>query len=753
MAKTTKIVGYGISFDMKLVGGVKTADDFKRAAKSIEKSLNRSSNATKQHELQMEALNKAYRKGAMGTKEYEQALNSLKYKELRRKERLEKERRAVEGLDKQEARLAKNRQQRARVAGMAASGVSGLGLGGRAAGAARFLGGSIGLGPSALALGGGFAGASMIGASVKAYAELEKNLAAIQVLFGKSLGTSLQKEFRKLAETTILTNSQLMENAKIWASYGLTTDGLTDRLKRLGTVAGGNSEKFRALTIAFAQVNAQGKLMGQEKNQLINAGFSLQAVAKTAGISMNDFAKKMEDGAIKAEHLNQALVNVTSEGGIFNNYLEKTAETLSGKFTILESAWEKLLQTLGESEKGPAGKLLDKMIEIIRGSEKFIDAVDRIYGPDLPSDGKIASGYAGEKAVRIGKEMSFQDPKDILRFFSPLHHLDRMSRKLFGIETPEEKHPLFRKPLRLRSAEEVEKAMFEQRTKYKGTEHPLFKYIQGMPMLSTLLNRGSLGTFDTVVGQQRAAGERDRRRMGSGPYGDPLGLSLSQQQEAARLRASQLEEERKLNEDRQKLIKAIMAPETTAESYSQLLQNVQSELLKETFGPHGGIPFGEYGQYMVGGYGEGPNIMEQMAKDAEDARMKAERDAETLSLKEEALIESKIQIAKEVHEREKKRLDAEEEAISGKLERELKVARGAADRDAMFTGGSVEEFMFLRRQTQKNETALAVQAAEDRAAQQRAKIAADKKTLDDELLEQVRQLNVNLELARTQDSK
>ena len=122
-------------------------------------------------------------------------------------------------------------------------------------------------------------------------------------------------------------------------------------------------------------------------------------------------------------------------------------------------------------------------------------------------------------------------------------------------------------------------------------------------------------------------------------------------------------------------------------------------------------------------------------------------------MKEEARIESQMQIAKEIHEREKKRLDAEEEAISGKLERELKVARGPADRDAMFTGGSVEEFMFLRRQTQKNETALAVQAAEDRAAQQRAKIAADKKTLDDELLEQVRQLNVNLELARTQDSK
>ena len=48
MAKTTKLVGYGIAFDMKLVGGAKTADDFKKAAK--------------QYVLKQEQLNQALRK-------------------------------------------------------------------------------------------------------------------------------------------------------------------------------------------------------------------------------------------------------------------------------------------------------------------------------------------------------------------------------------------------------------------------------------------------------------------------------------------------------------------------------------------------------------------------------------------------------------------------------------------------------------------------------------------------------------------
>lgn len=748
MAKTTKIVGYGISFDMKLVGGVKTADDFKRAAKSIEKSLNRSSNATKQHELQMEALNKAYRKGAMGTKEYEQALNSLKYKELRRQERLQKERRAVEGLDKQEARLAKNRQQRARVAGMAASGVSGLGLGGATAGAARFLGGSFGLGlGSTIALGGGFAGISLVKESLQAYAELERHIVSLQVLFGKGLGNKLQREFRDLAKTTVLTNNQLMQNAKVWASYGLTTEGLTDRLRRLGMVAASGSgnvaESFNLLTKAFAQVNALGKLMGDEKLQLINAGFSLKAIADAAGISMNDFAKAMENGEISADHLNQALVNVTEKGGLFYGLLERQAETISGKFTILTSSWEELLQTIGESEAGPAGRVLDKMIKIIEGSKDFAEDFPKAFKSGATAEGRIAGEFAGESGVEVDKDYPFRDVYGFLpRSMRPSSMIDEeYVRK--SVRAMADKPA--RSPLRISSEEDIQRMMFEQQTRLKGTEHPLFKYIQGMPILSTLFNKGGSSYFESVMQQQRQAGT-GVGTFGRGSYADPRMFSVSQLREEARKHTQQMLSAQQVDKDRKLYQETMNRVDLTVDVFEKALSQITTpEIIDEMqkqrmFVPGGMQADGTFSDIL---------IEKEANKNSEEYR----KNQEILAMKEEARIESQMQIAKEIHEREKKRLDAEEEAISSKLERELKVARGPADRDAMFTGGSVEEFMFLRRQTQKNETALAVQAAEDRAAQQRAKIAADKKTLDDELLEQVRQLNVNLELARTQDSK
>lgn len=747
MAKTTKIVGYGISFDMKLVGGVKTADDFKRAAKSIEKSLNRSSNATKQHELQMEALNKAYRKGAMGTKEYEQALNSLKYKELRRQERLEKERRAVEGLDKQEARLAKNRQQRARVAGMAASGVSSLGFGGAAAGAARFLGGNVGLGAPAAALGAGFAGISVVKGSIEAYAELERNIISLQVLFGKGLGDKLVREFKELAKTTVLTNTQLIQNAKTWASYGLTTEGLTDRLRRLGMVAAAGSgnvtESFNLLTKAFAQVNAMGKLMGDEKLQLINAGFSLKAIADAAGISMNDFAKAMENGEISADHLNQALVNVTEKGGLFYGLLEKQAETISGKFTILTSAWEELLQTIGEKEAGPAGRVLDKMIRIIEGSKDFAEDFDKAFKSGVSAEGRIAGEFAGQAGVEVGKDYPFKDVYGFLpRSMRPSSMIDEeYVRK--SVRAMADKPA--RSPLRISSEEDIQRMMFQQQTRFKGTEHPLFKYIQGMPILSTLFNKGGSSYFESVMQQQRQAGT-GVGTFGRGAYADPRMFSVSQLREAARLHEQEMAAAQQVDKDRKLYQETMNRVDLTVDVFEKALSQITTpEIIDEMqkqrmFVPGGMQADGTFSDIL---------IEKEANKNAEEYR----KNQEILAMKEEARIESQMQIAKEIHEREKKRLDAEEEAVSGKLERELKVARGPADRDAMFTGGSVEEFMFLRRQTQKNETALAVQAAEDRAAQQRAKIAADKKTLDDELLEQVRQLNVNLELARTQDSK
>jgi tape measure domain-containing protein len=675
MAKTTKLIGYGISFDMKLVGGVKTADDFARAAKSVQKSINKSTDATKQHKLQLEVLDQALKKSIVTQKQHDEARFSVEAKEIKRQRRLEKERRLVLGLDQQESLLAKNRQQRARMAGMAASGVSGLGMGGRAAGAARFLGGSAGLGAGAASMGVGFAGLNLLKESISAYADLEAKVAGLQTLFGEGLGTTLTNQFRELAKTTILTNNQLIENARTWASYGLTTEGLTDRLKRLGTVAGGNSEKFRSLTIAFAQVNAQGKLMGQEKNQLINAGFSLQAVADAAGISMENFADAMKNGQITAEHLNQALVDVTSEGGLFAGYLEKQAETISGKMTVLSSAWEEFLQNLGKSEKGPAGKFLDKMIYAVEKGTEFAELVSTgEFNLGLGSGTEVSSRFGGAGGVETGF--------DTTDFTTGVNLLGGMGG---------------------------------------GYAEQIFNLIAKTGLFGEDVSSAAELYFKTLKGYA------DKGFMGESGY-----ASESAAYEAE-LAAMQEEVARKNKEiaERKALEAAIIDPETTAESFQKLIDSITSKgLLDEVMqGSVTGLKYKDVGEALFGG-DDSVNLMETMGEQWDEDRRKAQEKELNRLEREMQALEDQEKMANERHDFEMALLKMQESDLNKRLEQEKKIAAGPAQKDAMFTGGSVEEFMFLRRQTQENETARAVKEAEDRAAEQRRQIEADRKTAD-----------------------
>lgn len=676
MAKTTKLIGYGISFDMKLVGGAKTADDFRRVGKTLEKSINKASRQTKDFELAQEQLNQALQKGGITQKQYEQQLTSLKFKEIKRIERLEKERRAVQGLDKQESLLAKKRQQRARMAGMAASGVSGIGMGGRAAGAARFLGGAAGMGAGAAMLGGGFIAASTIKESISAFAKLESQVTAMKSLFGEDIAAKLNTEFRALAKTTILTNSQLIENAKTWASYGLTTENLTDRLKRLGTVAGGNSERFRALTVAFAQVNAQGKLMGQEKNQLINAGMSLQAVADAAGISMTEFADAMKNGEITADHLNQALINITNEGGMFAGFLEKQADTILGKMTILSASWEEFLVALGESEKGPASAILDKMIS---AAEALKDAADFFGGKGVsPRAGQaqFLRGTGGTKQAAEGRPEAFLLAKaggDALR-------------------------------------DEGEGSLEERRA--------------GISFIQKA--RGISFKEAAKIYDQRMANLKANLEANGKLFEETLNKEKD-------LRKKQTAADKKKIADFEALLGTEMSDQEIADQFSATSAKLQTEQQKQAFQSQ----FGMFAPDKA----DGVNLMEQMGAE-EDARKREEKDLLAVKLKNEIEFQkTRQELLKEAHAEEREILMQREKEVSEQLKKDRQLAN--VPLAPSFESGSVEEFQFLRRQSQESETASAISRAERKAAAQREKISAERKAGERE---------TQLELRKTADA-
>ena len=361
---------YNVYLGLKFDKFTKGASEARRVGKTIDRMLAGLERSTNNVTIGEKKLARMRRDGKISTQQYEAALVRLKMTKQKEEDKTRNYTRATSkevqshlAAERASNRHAKaldnlNRQKKmanlGRVA-MAGALTSGMGMGGKYAGAARagagvgVMRGSGMLGTAGLAAGmmGVTAGISGIKKSVSAYAELESMTVKLKTLFGEGVALPMIHEFKELARVTPLTTKGLIDSAVIWKSYGNTTDGITDRMRRLGDISGGNAEKMKLLTIAVAQVNAQGKLMGQEKNQLINAGMNLNEVAKAAGISMDEFADSMKAGKISAEHLNMAIEAMTNEGGSHFGFMADQAETLVGKTEIMKNTIEEMFQELG----------------------------------------------------------------------------------------------------------------------------------------------------------------------------------------------------------------------------------------------------------------------------------------------------------------------------------------------------------------------------------------------------------------------
>lgn len=217
------------------------------------------------------------------------------------------------------------------------------------------------------------AGAAMltagIGSTVNAGMDAEKNRVSFEVLSGKEAGGKLFNDLTKFANESIF-GSELLDNAKIMRSFGVETEKILPNMKMLGDVAMGDKEKLGQLSLAYSQIQATGRLMGQDLLQLVTAGFNpLQIISQKTGISMLDLKKKMEDGAISAEMVEAAFKTATSQGGQFYQMTEKIAKTAPGKWEAFKGQLKQIATEIGT-------KLLPVISKAI---DLFSEGASRVY--------------------------------------------------------------------------------------------------------------------------------------------------------------------------------------------------------------------------------------------------------------------------------------------------------------------------------------------------------------------------------------
>lgn len=191
-------------------------------------------------------------------------------------------------------------------------------------------------------------------------------------------------ELKEFAIDTPLMLDDLAKNAQTFLGFGIETERVIPILKQIGDVTMGNKERFSAMSLAFAQMYATGRLQGQDLLQMINAGFNpLIAISERTGKSVSQLKEEMSEGAISAEMVAQAFADVTAEGGKFNGMLEKQSLGWNGIKSNFEDAVQDMINDMGSKAQGVFSEALQTSTTLVKNYEsvgKELVALIGVYG-------------------------------------------------------------------------------------------------------------------------------------------------------------------------------------------------------------------------------------------------------------------------------------------------------------------------------------------------------------------------------------
>lgn len=192
---------------------------------------------------------------------------------------------------------------------------------------------------------------------------------------------ALEGQLIKLASTTPFELTEIQTATKQLMAYGVAGGDMTRTLRMLGDVSAGlGKESLPFIIRAFGQIKSKGHLAGQELNQLTEQGFNpLKIISEKTKVSYDSLLKKMADGKITFDMVEQSFKDVTQEGGQFFNMMEAQSKTVGGKWSNISDVWEQIKVNIGKSQTGILSSTMDwisKMANEFNNAFSLMNKVD-----------------------------------------------------------------------------------------------------------------------------------------------------------------------------------------------------------------------------------------------------------------------------------------------------------------------------------------------------------------------------------------
>jgi tape measure domain-containing protein len=270
-------------------------------------------------------------------------------------------------------------------------------------------------------------------------AELESQARSLQVLTGSAeKAGQIIKELQQLGAVTPFTSSELIDSAKRLQAFGVETNKVVETTRRLADVSGATGAELQGLVTAYGQVQAKGRLQGEELLQFQERGVALQQeLRKQYNLSGEEFQDALSKGKISAEAVEFAIQSLTNAGGKYANGAIAQSDTLNGRFSTLQDGIEGLARTIGTALTPAIKAVLNEAIFAINTINQLLNTGARAKSFGLDQRGrKQILDQAQQEAQDIVNTRRIRDPFERNRQFQELAaQRERDLIEAFGIRT------------------------------------------------------------------------------------------------------------------------------------------------------------------------------------------------------------------------------------------------------------------------------------------------------------------------------
>jgi tape measure domain-containing protein len=239
-------------------------------------------------------------------------------------------------------------------------------------------------------------------------AEIESQTRSLQVLTGSAeKAGQIIKDLQQLGAATPFTSTELIDSAKRLQAFGVETNKVVETTRRLADVSGATGAELQGLVTAYGQVQAKGRLQGEELLQFQERGVALQQVLKEEyKLSGEEFQDALEKGRISAQAVEYAIQKLTAAGGKYADGAVAQSDTLAGRLSTLQDAVQNLAARLGSILAPAMQSILGLAIDIANQVNNVFETIllQRQLGANLSNQQRDRLfRQAGQEAEQIAR--------------------------------------------------------------------------------------------------------------------------------------------------------------------------------------------------------------------------------------------------------------------------------------------------------------------------------------------------------------